>query len=251
MKKLKSLTILFVLTTLFVVAGGPSPNALASPGAVAPSLGSAATFVGLASEALTNTGSGIFVGDVGSATDVTGFPPGTIINGTKYIGGAVVTQALIDATTAYNNLQGQLCNIDLTGQDLGGMTLQPNVYCFDTSAQLTGNLVLDAMGDPNAVWVFQTGSTLTTATDSTVAVINGGSVLNAFWQIGSSATLGTRTRFIGNIIAHISITMVTGATLNGRAIALTGKVDMDTTGSPFPISNVPLIFFFWAPIILH
>jgi hypothetical protein len=127
MKKLKSLTILFVLTTLLVVVGGPSPKALASPGAVAPDLLSAATFVGLASEALTNTGSGIFVGDVGSATDVTGFPPGTIINGTKYIGGAVVTQALIDATTAYNNLQGQLCNIDLTGQDLGGMTLAPDV----------------------------------------------------------------------------------------------------------------------------
>ena len=248
MKILKSLTILFVLTTLIVV-GGPLPNALASPEAIAPSLGTAASFVGLASEALTNTGSGVFVGDVGSATAVTGFPPGTVINGSIYIGGAVVTQALIDATTAYNNLQGQPCNVNLTGQDLGGMTLTPGVYCFNTSAQLTGNLTLDALNNSNAVWVFQTGSTLTTASNSTVAVINGGNVLNLFWQIGSSATLGTGTLFKGTVIANSSVTLATGATLTGRAIGLTGKVDMDTTGSPFPVANTPLYYFLWAPVI--
>jgi len=103
---------------------------------------------------------------------------------------------------------------------------------------LTGDLALDAMGDPNAVWVFQTGSTLTTASDSSVGMINGGQALNVFWQVGSSATLGSTTRFSGNIIADQSITLVTGAGLLGRALALNGGVTMDTNGSP-PIANVP------------
>jgi len=251
MKKLKSLTILFVLTTLLVVAGGPSPNAMASPGAVAPVLGSAATFVALAASTLTNTGSGIFNGNVGTSpgTSVSGFPPGTVINGAIYTGGAVPAQAQTDAMAAYVALDSQPCGVELTGQDLGGMTLAPNVYCFTSSAQLTGNLVLDAGGDPNAVWVFKIFSTLTSASVSTVSVINGGKALNAFWKVGSSATLGTGTRFIGNIIAYESISMVTGATLTGRALALTGAVTMDTTGSPFPITNVPMDFILWVPII--
>jgi len=233
--------------------GNPSPDVLASPGAAAPDLGSAASFVALASSELTNTGSGTYVGDVGVSpgTSVTGFPPGTVINGSIYEGGVVPTQAQTDATTAYNDLAGQACNVDLTGQDLGGLTLTPGVYCFDTSAQLTGDLVLDAQGNPLAVWVFQTGSTLTTASISTVAVINGGNPLNAFWQVGSSATLGTGTRFIGNILADASITLNTGASLTGRALALNGAVTLDTTGSPFPITNVQLSLTIYLPLIYH
>jgi hypothetical protein len=176
MKKLKNLTVLMLLTALLIMVGNPSPDVLASPGAVAPDLGTAESFVALASSTLTNTGSGVFIGDVGVSpgTEVIGFPPGIVRRGMIYTGGAVPAQAQIDAISAYNNLDGQTCNTDLTGQDLGGMTLTPGVYCFDTSAQLTGDLVLDALGDPLAVWVFQTGSTLTTASASSVAVINSG-----------------------------------------------------------------------------
>jgi hypothetical protein len=252
MRQLKNLTILFILTTLFVVVGNPSPNVLASPDAVAPDLGSAASFVALASSTLTNTGPGVFVGDVGVSpgTSVTGFPPGTVRNGTIYEGGPVPAQAQIDANSAYNNLAGQTCNVDLTGQDLGGMTLTPDVYCFDTSAQLTGDLVLDAQGDPLAVWVFQMGSTLTTASASTVAVINGGQAVNVFWQVGSSATVGTGTRFNGNILADANITLDTGASLIGRALALNGAVTFDTNGTPFPIANTELFEFLYLPLII-
>ncbi len=254
MKKLKNLTILFVLTTLFVVVGGPLPEVQASPAAaVAPDLGSAATFVALASSTLTNTGSGVFVGNVGTSpgTSVTGFPPGIVFNGAIYEGGAVPDQAQTDATAAYVALNGQSCDVDLTDQDLGGMTLAPGVYCFDTSAGLTGNLVLDAQGDPNAVWVFKTGSTLTSASIATVAVINSGKALNVFWKVGSSATFGANSRIIGNIIADISITLGTGASLTGKVLALNGAVTMDSTGSPFPITNIPMNRSLYLPIILQ
>ena len=253
MWQLRNLTILSILTTLFVMASSPSPNVLASPNAVAPDLGSAASFVTLTSSTLTNTGPGVFVGDVGVSpgTSVTGFPPGTVRNGTIYMGGPVAAQAQIDANSAYNDLAGQTCNVDLTGQDLGGMTLTPDVYCFDTSAQLTGDLVLDAQGDPLAVWVIQIGSTLTTASASSVAVINGGQAVNAFWQVGSSATVGTGTRFNGNILAYASITLDTGASLIGRALALNGAVTLDTNGTPFPIANTQLFEFLYLPLIIR
>jgi type VI secretion system secreted protein VgrG len=249
MRKLRNFTIFTILTMFFVMAGDPSPDVLASPDAVAPNLGSTASFVALASSTLTNTGSGIFYGNVGVSpgTSVTGFPPGTIISGTIHIADAVAAQAQIDATSAYNDSAGQTCNVDLTGQDLGGMTLSPGVYCFDTSAQVTGALVLDAQDDPLAVWVFQTGSTLTTASSSSVNVIDGGQALNVFWQVGSSATLGTDTRFIGNILAYESITLDTGSGLIGRALALNGAVTMDTNGSPI-ITNIPL-FPLYLPLI--
>jgi len=251
MQKLKYLTVLLILTTLFVVAGGSSFNVLASPGPFAPDLGSAANFVGLASSTFTNTGSGIYVGDVGvfPGTAVIGFPPGTLRRGTIHAGDGVAKQAQIDASAAYTALAGQDCNVDLTGKDLGGMTLTPGVYCFNTSAQLTGDLVLDALGNPLAVWVFKTGSTLTTASGSSVAVINGGQVLNVFWQVGSSATLGTTTRFSGNILAFESVTLTTGASLIGRAFGLTGGVTMDTNGSPIPITNTPFFNFYYLPLI--
>jgi len=248
MKKTVLITLLIVMA-LLVAACNPMSVAVASPGASAPSLGAAESFVALASSTLTNTGSGTFYGNVGvdPGTAVIGFPPGMVVNGAIHVADALSLQAQIDANAAYIDLSGQTCNFDLTSQDLGGMTLQPGVYCFDTSAQLTGALVLDAMGDPNAVWVFQIGSTLTTASASTVEVINGGEVLNAFWQVSSSATLGTGTRFKGNIIAYESVTLDTGASLTGRALALNGAVTMDSTGSPI-ITNTSL-FSTYMPII--
>lgn len=118
---------------------------------------------------------------------------------------------------------------DLTGEDLGSRTLAPGVYHFDASAQLTGPLVLDAQGFADAFWVFLIGSTLTTASASSVTLINPGSNNGIFWQVGSSATFGTGTSFLGNVLADQSVTLTTGADIPcGRVFALNGAVTMDT-----------------------
>lgn len=201
--------------------------------ATAPSLGTAASFAVLGSSEVTNTGATIVNGNLGVSpgSDITGFPPGIVVPpGTINSANAVASQAQTNVTSAYNNLAGQACNFNLTGQDLGGLTLTPGVYCFpNTSAQLTGPLTLDAQNSANAVFVFQIGSTLTTASSSSVNVINGGSACNVFWQVGSSATLGTNTAFKGNILALASITLNTGSSIApGRALARTAAVTMDT-----------------------
>lgn len=199
--------------------------------AVAPSLGTATSFTVLAGSTATNTGLTTVAGDLGVSpgTAITGFPPGVVVPpATIHAADAVALQAQSDVTTAYNNAAGQACDVNLTGQDLGGLTLTPGVYCFpSTSAQLTGALTLDGGGDPAAVFIFQTGSTITTASNATVLLINGASDCNVFWQIGSSATLGTGTAFIGNILALTSITLNTNASLLGRALAQNGAVTMD------------------------
>jgi hypothetical protein len=192
-------------------------------------LGSASSFAVLGGSTVTNTGLSVLTGDLGVSpgTAITGFGPG-VVTGTMHAGDAVAAQAQTDLTTAYNALAGMACNTELTGQDLGGKTLAPGVYCFSSSAQLTGTLVLDAQGDANATFIFQIASTLTTATNSSVVMINGGRVCNVFWQVGSSATLGTGTAFAGTIVAYASITLTTGVGLSGRALARTGAVTMDT-----------------------
>src|SRR6185436_14883330 len=127
-------------------------------------------------------------------TAVTGFPPGTVTGGTIHLNDASASQAQSDVTTAYNAVAGTACNVDLTGQNLGGLTLTPGVYCFSTSAFLTGTLSLDMQGNPNALFLFQIGSTITTASASSVLPINSGGTTcppNIYWQVGSSATLGT------------------------------------------------------------
>jgi hypothetical protein len=196
----------------------------------APPLGSAQSFAVLAGSTVTNTGSSTITGDLGVSpgSAVTGFPPGLVVSGTIHAADAAAATAQNSVSTAYSNLQGQACTQDLTGQDLGGKTLIAGVYCFSTSAQLTGTLTLNAQGNANAVFIFKIGSTLTTASGSSVVVINGGSACNAFWQVGSSATLGTGTSFAGNILAMASITLTTGSGLQGRALARTGAVTLDT-----------------------
>jgi hypothetical protein len=195
------------------------------------SLGTAQNFGVLAGSTATNTGATTVNGNVGVSpgTAVTGFPPGVIIGGAIHSNDAVAQQAQNDLTTAYNNIAATPCNVDLTGQDLGGLTLTPGVYCFTSSAQLTGALTLNALGNPNALFLFKIGSTLTTASASSVTVINnGGSSCNkVFWQVGSSATLGTGTSFTGDILALSSITFTTGANSNGRALARNGAVTLD------------------------
>ncbi len=196
---------------------------------VVPPLGQAADFAVLGGSAVTNTGATAVTGDVGVSpgTSITGFPPGTL-TGTLHSNDAVAQGAQTDLTTAYNALAGQACNTSLTGQDLGGLTLTSAVYCFSSSAQLTGTLTLDAQGNPNAVFIFQIGSTLTTASAASVVVINGGSDCNVFWQVGSSETLGTGSQFVGNTFALTSITLTTSATSHGSLLARNGAVTMDT-----------------------
>ena len=226
-------TLLKYLKRTAVVAVPFAALAYASPvsAATAPSLGAAASFAVLASSTVTCTGASAITGDIGvwpGSAIVLGATPCTL-TGTLHAGDGVAKNAHDNAVTAYNGLAGATCNTDLTGQDLGALAnpLPPGVYCFATSAQLTGTLNLTGGG----VYIFKIGSTLTTASASSVLISNAqpcDASSNVFWQVGSSATLGTTTAFAGNILAFASITMTTGATMNGRAIALNGAVTMDT-----------------------
>lgn len=212
---------------LFVVICGASTVSAQT----APSLGNAASFAVLAGTTVTNTGSSVISGNVGVSPNnaIVGFPPGTVTTGSAlHAGNATAAAAQVSVTSAYLNLEGQAPTQILTGQDLGGLTLMPGVYKFATSAQLTGTLTLNALGDPNAVFIFQMGSTLTTASASSVEMINSGSACNVYWQVGSSATLGTTTEMVGNILALASITLNTGATVTGRTLARSGAVTLDT-----------------------
>ncbi len=197
-------------------------------------LGTAGNFAVLAATTVTNTGNTVINGgNVGLSpgTSITGFPPGTITPPyTTYAADATAAQAQSDLTTAYNAAAGLAPTQTLTGTDLGSLTLTPGVYFFSSSAALTGTLTLNDQGDSNAQFVFQIGSTLTTASASSVVTINAGSTpdCNIFWQVGSSATLGTTTAFEGHILAYTSITMDTGATItDGSALASTGAVTLD------------------------
>jgi hypothetical protein len=196
------------------------------------SLGTAQNFGVLGGSAVTNTGSTVVTGQVGVSpgSSITGFPPGVIVGGTTHSNDAVAMQAQTDLTTAYNAAAGLPCGTVLTGQDLGGMVLTPGVYCFASSAGLTGTLTLNMQGNPNALFVFQIGSTLTTASGSTVQLLNnaGACPTNVFWQVGSSATLGTGSSLQGDILALTSVTMTTGAGTSGRTLARNGAVTLDT-----------------------
>ena len=170
------------------------PTLQTAEAAVAPPLGTAAAFAVLGSSTVTNTGNTVINGNLGVSpgSAITGFPPGLVVPpGTVHAADAAAAGAQSDTTIAYNALAGQPCNFNLTGQDLGGLTLIPGVYCFASSAQLTGAVTLNAQGNSNSVFIFQIGSTLTTASNASVNIINGVRGCNVFWQIGSSATLGT------------------------------------------------------------
>jgi len=192
-------------------------------------LGTAGTYAVLAASTVTNTGPSVITGDLGLSpgTSVTGFPPGTV-SGTIHAADAAASQAQADLTTAYNAAASRTTTTDLTGIDLGGQTLTTGVYGFSSSAGLTGTLTLDAGGDPNAAFIFKMGSTITTASYSSVLLINGAQACNVFWQVGSSATLGTYSSFVGTVMALASVTATTGVTVHGGLFARTAAVTLDT-----------------------
>ncbi|MEU3465386.1 ice-binding family protein [Streptomyces sp. NPDC006733] len=218
-------TVIAAVMAAVMVALASSPaQATATPVPLA----TAESFAVLAGESVTNTGPSVITGDLGVSpgTSITGFPPGQV-NGTQHSADGVALQVKSDLVAAYNNAAGQATDSALP-PDAGGLTLVPGVYTASSTLNLTGTLTLDAQGDPNAVWVFQVGSGLTTASASRVVLINGAAPCNVFWQVGSSATLGTNSTFVGTILALTSISATTGASIDGRALARNGTVSLDT-----------------------
>ena len=197
----------------------PSLVAASSP---APRLGTAANFTVLAGSTVTNTGHSVVIGGIGLSpgTSITGFPPGT---GTWQFANAAVRQAKDDLGRAFVDSKNATPAKNLTGKDLGNLVLGPGTYQFSSSAELTGTLTLRGRG----VYIFKVGSALTTASGSRVVLEDGAASCSLFWQIGSSATFGSGTRFAGTVMAQSSITMVTGASLVGRAEARVGAVTLD------------------------
>ena len=214
-----------------------------SAGASAVNLGTSGAFAVLGGSTVTNTGPSTLSGDLGVSpgTALVGFTLPAVVNGAAHANDAVAAQAQADETTAFGVAAGQPVGPSnvLTGTDLGNRTLQPGAYRYASSAQLTGALTLDGAGDPNAQFVFEIGSTLTTASASSVVLINGASACNVFWQIGSSATLGSSTAFQGNLLASTAVTMNTGASLIGRAMAQTAAVTLDSNVITAPSCPAP------------
>ena len=231
MKKFKTIGILSIIMTLLMTVLAIPAVTVAAEATV--NLGTAASYAVLAGTTITNTGPTMISGSVGGnigvspGSSITGFPPGTVSDGTIHSADASALQAQADLVIAYNDAAGRPVTSDLTGQDLGGLTLTPGVYSFSSSAQLTGTLTLDAQGDPEAVFIFQIGSTLTTASGSSVSLTNEARFCRVFWQVGSSATLGTNSTFVGHIFALTSIAAQTGATVQGQLLARNGAVTLD------------------------
>jgi len=232
-----------------VAAGLASQSALAQT-----YLGTNQPFAVMGATAVTCVVASAVSGDLGispnGAASITGYPvPPCTVTGTIHAADGVALTAQTDLVTAYNTLTSLSCTANLSGQDLGTVgVLIPGVYCFNSSAQLTGALILDAGGDPNAAFVFKIGSTLTTAAGASVSVINGGSACGVSWRVGSSATLGTTTALLGNIVALTSITGNTGSSVGGRALARNGAVTLSGNvdnicgaygGSGIPAGLVP------------
>jgi len=191
-------------------------------------LGTADSFVVLAGAGITNTGPSTLNGDLGTFPTTTITGPGSLtVTGTNHHGDAVTQGAKTDLVTAYNTAAGEGPTSPISG-DLTGKTLKQGVYNSSSSVGLTGALTLDGAGNPDSVFVFQAGSTLTTGSGSRVNLINGANPCNVIWQVGTSTTLGTGSRFVGTVLSKTSITATTGATVRGRLLARNGAVTLDT-----------------------
>jgi Ice-binding-like len=193
-------------------------------------LGTADPFVVLGGAKVTNVGPSVLNGNLGISpgTELEGFGPPAVITGSTHATTEVAAQAQLDLTTAYDAAAGQpvLPANDLSGEDLGGLKLSPGTYRYNAAALMTGALTLDAEGDPNAEFVFQIGSQLTTESASSVVLVNGASPCNVYWQVGSSAVLGTTTAFQGTLMALTSISLNSKATVVGRMLARNGQVSL-------------------------
>ena len=230
------------LMILAVLANAqPILRAAATSPPSAPNLGSAANFGVLAAGAISNVGPSIITGNLGvdSGAAVVGFPPGTV-TGTIHKDDSVALQAKNNLTNAYNALAHDSCAGNLTGKNLGGLTLIPGVYCFSSAASLSGTLTLNPQGNANALYVFQISGALVTS-DSSSVIMTGGSGCNVFWQVGGAAVLGAHTAFAGSILSVGSITMGTGTNITGEALTQDGSVVMHTNhvASQCLIFNAP------------
>jgi Ice-binding-like len=226
------------------IASQPAVAATAPVG-----LGTASSFAVLAGTTVTNTGPTRISGNLGVSpgSAVTGFPPGLVSNGTIHRADGVAAGAQSDLTTAYNDAAGRSPTANVPGFIGAGQTLDPGVYKASSSLEVGGSLTLDAHGDPDAVFIFQAASTLVTGSASRIKLTGDAQACNVFWQVGSSATLGTGSHFAGSILALTSITVTTGDTVIGRALARNGAVTLDhdtftrptcaTTPTPTPTAT--------------
>jgi hypothetical protein len=199
--------------------------------AVSPStinLGAADGFAVIAGSTITNTGSSVVTGDLGlnPGSSISGFPPGTL-NGNRHVADALAIQAQTDLTNAYNDASSR-SNSSTIGTELGGTTKTAGVYDAGTFG-VSGTLTLDAQGDPNAVFIFRSASTLVTAGSSNIVLTGSAQACKVFWQVGSSATLGTNSTFKGNILALTAATLTTGANVEGRVLARNAAVTLDSS----------------------
>ena len=234
---------------------------LVKAAATAVPLNDADSFAVLAGAGITNTGPTTITGDVGTYETLTETGFGSVtLTGTNHIGDAVTQSAKTSLVTAYGNAEGQTPPTTTypAVHDLGGETLGPGIYTDPSSFGITGTLTLDGGGDPNAVFIFQAGSTLTTASASKIVMTGSADPCNVFWQVGSSATLGTNSIFKGNILALSSITLNTGANVEGRVLARNGAVTMDTNtiakavcGVPAPAPSAPTCTLSASPTSVH
>lgn len=204
-------------------------SALAETNAV--DLASSSGFAVLAGTGITvatPVNSTVITGDIGTfpTTTITGFE-NVVLTGVNHAGDGVTQTAKNDLTLAYNDAVGRSPTAYYGAIDLGGSNLISGVYNGSSSFAITGALTLDAGGDPNAVWIFQVGSTLTTANNSQIVLTNGAQAANVFWQVGTAATLGTYSDFSGSILALSTITLTTGAMVDGRVLSRTGSVILD------------------------
>src|ERR1022692_689263 len=209
--------------------------------AVAPvNLGTASSFAVLAGSTVTNTNPSVLNGDLGVSpgSAITGFPPG-IVNGTVHQTDGVAAGAQSDLTTADNDAAGRTPAASLPGFIGAGQSLDPGVYNATSSLDVGGALTLNAHGNAGAVFIFQVGSTLITDSASHILLTNGAQACNVFWQVGSSATLGTGSIFQGSILALASITVTTGDTIEGRALARNGAVTLDDDTITVPTCSMP------------
>lgn len=212
-----------MLFSMLAISTAPSAFAAEAP----VNLGSAGSYSILAGQTVTNTGSSTIAGNLGTSpgTAITGFPPG-LVSGEVHLADGPASLAQSDLGVAYDNAASRQ-PMEILDADLSGRTLVGGVYARNTNLGLTGNVTLDGQGDPNSVWIFQIGSSLTTSIDSSVNLINGANACNVYWQVGSSATIGTRSDFKGSIMALTSVSVNTDSTVQGRVLARNGSVTLD------------------------